>query len=386
MRRIKQLLILIFSVSIIGGIVFAETKIDQKLIGIEILKAFISPDSIKIGTLKTIWKVRGHQKWYDPVQDFRYSYTVEADYVLRKGLPWLPFDEEAPYYTGIEVTAEGIHLFSPSAYINGQFIAGKVKNFSALGAKKPTYPVIPQELLNMYPIEFPKLKYSTYPVTSAVLFQKCRRLMKQRWLASLERTIEDIVSFYISFGQIDPRADEPDNVVFDYPNGGPFKILKEKLDRRVDFSETFEWREDDGDDGHKKVKVELIFEFECECQPEFGSKDLTGGVVTDFLDGRREKPAPPSIIGKLEAILREEAAARGYKFLSLIFGLRDRGMIREGFHADIVVFDPETIKDTATFFESHQYGKGIEFVIVNGTFVVDKGDLTWKRPGLVTTR
>jgi len=61
-------------------------------------------------------------------------------------------------------------------------------------------------------------------------------------------------------------------------------------------------------------------------------------------------------------------------------------MIREGFHADIVVFDLETIKDTATFFESHQYSKGIEFVIVNGTFVVDKGNLTWKRPGLVITR
>lgn len=71
-----------------------------------------------------------------------------------------------------------------------------------------------------------------------------------------------------------------------------------------------------GSETSQTTKVELTFKFlECECQLEFGSKDLTGGVVTDFLDGR-EKPAPPSFIGKLEAILREQAAARGYKFLS----------------------------------------------------------------------
>lgn len=87
-----------------------------------------------------------------------------------------------------------------------------------------------------------------------------------------------------------------------------------------------------------------------------------------------------------KAISVENAVRASTSLPAQIFRLRDRGMIREGFHADIVVFDPKTIKDTATFFEPHQYAKGIEFVMVNGIFVVDNGELTWKRPGLVITR
>ena len=67
-------------------------------------------------------------------------------------------------------------------------------------------------------------------------------------------------------------------------------------------------------------------------------------------------------------------------------GLRDRGMIREGLAADLVVFDPAKIRDTATFFEPHKYAEGIEYVLVNGRFVVDGGRLTWERPGMVVTR
>lgn len=69
-----------------------------------------------------------------------------------------------------------------------------------------------------------------------------------------------------------------------------------------------------------------------------------------------------------------------------IMGLRDRGMIREGFHADIVVLDLDKIRDTATFFEPHQYAQGIDYVFVNGVSVVDDGKLTWKRPGEVLSR
>lgn len=87
-----------------------------------------------------------------------------------------------------------------------------------------------------------------------------------------------------------------------------------------------------------------------------------------------------------KAISLENAVRASTSLPAQIMGLRDRGMIREGFHADLVVFDPNTIRDTATFFEPHQYAEGIEFVMVNGTFVVDKGELTWKRPGTVLTR
>jgi len=87
-----------------------------------------------------------------------------------------------------------------------------------------------------------------------------------------------------------------------------------------------------------------------------------------------------------KAISLEHAVRASTSLPAQIMGLRDRGMIREGLSADLVVFDLNTIKDTATFFEPHQYAEGIEFVMVNGTFVVDKGELTWKRPGKVLTR
>ena len=68
-----------------------------------------------------------------------------------------------------------------------------------------------------------------------------------------------------------------------------------------------------------------------------------------------------------------------------ILGLRNRGQVREGFYADIVVMDLERVRDTATFTEPHQYPEGIEYVLVNGTFVVDGGLPTHALPGVVIT-
>lgn len=67
-------------------------------------------------------------------------------------------------------------------------------------------------------------------------------------------------------------------------------------------------------------------------------------------------------------------------------GLDDRGQIEEGKIADLVVFDPATVADRATFEEPHQYPAGIEQVIVNGVSVVRDGRLTDARPGRVLTR
>jgi N-acyl-D-aspartate/D-glutamate deacylase len=71
---------------------------------------------------------------------------------------------------------------------------------------------------------------------------------------------------------------------------------------------------------------------------------------------------------------------------ALIMGLHDRGQVREGFAADLVVFDLGTIRDTATFFEPHQYAEGVDYVLVNGIAVVDGGKVTWALPGSVITR
>ena len=66
--------------------------------------------------------------------------------------------------------------------------------------------------------------------------------------------------------------------------------------------------------------------------------------------------------------------------------LGDRGVLREGAVADVVVFDAMTVKDQATFTEPHQYPVGIETVVVNGTVAVAGGKATGVRAGRVITR
>jgi N-acyl-D-aspartate/D-glutamate deacylase len=63
-------------------------------------------------------------------------------------------------------------------------------------------------------------------------------------------------------------------------------------------------------------------------------------------------------------------------------GLKDRGLLREGYWADVVVFDPDRINDTATFASPKQYPAGINYVLVNGRIVIDGGNHTGARPGM----
>lgn len=67
-------------------------------------------------------------------------------------------------------------------------------------------------------------------------------------------------------------------------------------------------------------------------------------------------------------------------------GLTDRGSIREGAFADLVIFDARTVKDQATFTDPHQYPIGIETVIVNGVIAVENSKPTGVRAGRVLTR
>ena len=57
-----------------------------------------------------------------------------------------------------------------------------------------------------------------------------------------------------------------------------------------------------------------------------------------------------------------------------ILGLKDRGIIKEGYKADLVIFDPDTIQATSTYSNGRQYPKGIEYVIVNGKITVQEGN------------
>jgi len=83
-------------------------------------------------------------------------------------------------------------------------------------------------------------------------------------------------------------------------------------------------------------------------------------------------------------VITVEHAVRSMTSLpARVMGLSDRGTIREGNFADLVVFDMDEIRDEATFFEPHQHASGIDFVLVNGEFVLDGGELTQGLPGRV---
>ncbi len=84
-----------------------------------------------------------------------------------------------------------------------------------------------------------------------------------------------------------------------------------------------------------------------------------------------------------EEVLPLEAAIHKItSFPAWRLGLRDRGILREGAYADIAIFDPETIAAAATFQEPYQYPVGIEYVLVNGQIVVEKGVHSRARPGM----
>ena len=86
-------------------------------------------------------------------------------------------------------------------------------------------------------------------------------------------------------------------------------------------------------------------------------------------------------------VISVESAIRSSTSLpATIMGLKDRGLVREGLAADLVIFDLATIRDTATFFEPHQYAEGIAYVFVNGVAVVDGWKITGALPGKVLTR
>ena len=62
-------------------------------------------------------------------------------------------------------------------------------------------------------------------------------------------------------------------------------------------------------------------------------------------------------------------------------GILDRGLLRPGCYADVTVFDAERVIDRSTYTEPFQYSEGIEYVIVNGKLVLERGKHTGERPG-----
>ena len=82
----------------------------------------------------------------------------------------------------------------------------------------------------------------------------------------------------------------------------------------------------------------------------------------------------------------ETAVAKLTSVPAARLGLRDRGIVREGALADLVVFDPATVGDEATYLEPARHPRGIEHVIVNGRPAILHGGETGERAGRVLRR
>jgi N-acyl-D-amino-acid deacylase len=122
----------------------------------------------------------------------------------------------------------------------------------------------------------------------------------------------------------------------------------------------------------------------------FGSD---GSALAQYGILSKGKPHPrnygtfPRILGKYvredKTITLEEAIRKMTSLPAQTLGIKDRGMMREGMWADIVIFDPLTVRDKATYEGPQQYPEGIEYVIVNGKIVIAKGEHQKVLPGKV---
>ena len=118
-------------------------------------------------------------------------------------------------------------------------------------------------------------------------------------------------------------------------------------------------------------------------------------------DGRLSRPGDghphpraygtfPRVLGRYvrdeKALTLEQAVHKMTGMPAARLGLNDRGVLRTGAYADLVVFDPARVADRATFEAPHQYPVGIEFVLVNGLVEVDNGRFIDARAGRVLRR
>ncbi len=118
-----------------------------------------------------------------------------------------------------------------------------------------------------------------------------------------------------------------------------------------------------------------------------GSSLSTEGLLSAGHPHPRNFGTFPRILGHYvrdeKVLTLEDGVRRMTSLPAQRLGLKDRGLLREGYWADVVVFDPNRISDTATFASPKQYPAGINYVMVNGRVVIDGGNHTGERPGMV---
>ena len=101
--------------------------------------------------------------------------------------------------------------------------------------------------------------------------------------------------------------------------------------------------------------------------------------------GEKARPVHPRAYGSFPRVLRkyvreeklltlENAVRKMSSLPASLLQMKDRGLLLRGYKADIVIFDPETVRDNATYEDSQQYSTGIEYVIVNGKISIENDE------------
>ena len=135
--------------------------------------------------------------------------------------------------------------------------------------------------------------------------------------------------------------------------------------------------------GEKTICIHFIID-EADIETNLRYRDMMVG--SDGIPDLRGKPHPrlfgtfPRILSEYvrerQIISLEDAVSRMTSISADTFGIIERGRIAEGYHADLVLFDPKTVKDTATYDDPKQYPDGIDLVIVNGKIAFSGGSNT----------
>ena len=135
--------------------------------------------------------------------------------------------------------------------------------------------------------------------------------------------------------------------------------------------------------GDRTICIQFIID-EADVETNLSYRDMMVG--SDGIPDLRGQPHPrlfgtfPRVLGhyvrERGTLTLQDAVRRMTSLSAETFGLAERGRIREGYWADLVLFDPSTVRDTATYDDPKQEPEGIQLVVVNGKIALDAGTHT----------
>jgi N-acyl-D-amino-acid deacylase len=177
-----------------------------------------------------------------------------------------------------------------------------------------------------------------------------------------------------SISQAKPDWKDPFSFVFDFliEEGGDVPVVIPDV---IDLDDTY---------------LQMVFRHPVTMFGSDGYALAPYGILGEGVPHPRSYGAFPRVLGRYVRERRlftwQEAIRKMTSLPARFLGIKDRGLIQEGLWADILIFDPKRIIDTATFSDPHQYPAGIEYVISNGVIAVKQNEHTGALPGKVLRR